>query len=178
MYPHGEVRIIHLTANEIAKVIKDYDVCYSIAKLFIAKRREESETKARKWHHENLIKQVYSEYTRAAEVVGVWLRGDLRGQGQSERIKNLLSINRVLPDTFPDENSLKTYRKQKDPYLERNIKYMVSERGIRTDKWRLYCSIWFKSADEFNNPNVDFRRKAKDIDMLNPTIINKFLNDN
>lgn len=172
----SEQRIVDLTAGEITKVIKDYDVSYIIAKLFIDKRREESEENARKWHHENLIKEVYSQYNPI--LGGLWLRGDLRGQGQSERIKNLLSVNRVFPENFPDENALKTYRKQKDPYFEENIMYMVTDRGIRTNKWRLYCSIWFESQDEFNNPNVDFKRKAKDIDKLNPTIIHKFLNDN
>ena len=144
--------ILQNTALEIAKVIRDYDVCYMIATLFIDKRKKESEEKARYWHNENLIKQIYSRS---------WSPKD----------------NPSLPNTpHCPSHVLKEYRKADDPNLERNIMYMASERGIRTKKWRLYCSILFgEGNDEFNNQNVDFRRKAKDIDILGSRIIKQFI---
>tara|TARA_Y100001970_G_scaffold190117_1_gene231158 strand:- start:1580 stop:2098 length:519 start_codon:yes stop_codon:yes gene_type:complete len=144
------VKVIQDIAGQLCDIIPDYDVNYQIAKYYVQKRIEDSIEECRRYHinccKNNKIPKVMREKKRIIALMG----------------PPLSRLNDRRPIWGPISN-------EKKNTFTAMIRFMSSERGVRTPYWRTYAAAW--GIQDLDKEKLTIRDKLNDMNKIPISIV-------
>ena len=144
------VGTIESVAKQLWNLIPDYDVTYQVAKYYVQKRIEDSTEECRRYHvnrlKDNKIPKVMREKKRIIALMG----------------PPLSRLNDRRPIWGPISN-------EKKNTFTAMIRFMSSERGVRTPYWRVYSAAW--GIPDLDKEKVTIRDKINDMNKIPISIV-------
>ena len=138
-------KIIQNVAEQLHDIIPDYDVSYQVAKYYVKKRIEDSTEECRRYHvnrlKDNKIPKVMREKKRIIALMGPPDRRPIWGPISNEKKNTFLAM----------------------------IRFMSSERGVRTPYWRVYASAW--GIPDLDKEKITIRDKINDMNKIPISIV-------
>ena len=143
-------KTIQSVAEQLCTIFKDYDVSYEVARYYVQRRVEDSTEECRRYHFDCLtMKQMPKE-----------MKED----------KRLIAFIRSPLSRLPDKRAIwgPISNEKKNTFLAM-IRFMSSERGVRTPYWRVYASAW--GIPDLDKEKVTIRDKINDMNKIPISIV-------
>ena len=143
-------KTIQSVAEQLCTILKDYDVSYEVAKYYVQKRVEDSVEECRRYHFDCLtMKQMPKE-----------MKED----------KRLIAFMRLPLSRLPDKRAIwGPMTNEKKNTFSAMIRFMSSERGVRTPYWRVYASAW--GIPDLDKEKITIRDKLNDMKKIPISIV-------
>ena len=143
-------KTIQSVAEQLCTIFKDYDVSYEVARYYVQRRVEDSVEECRRYHFDCLtMKQMPKE-----------MKED----------KRLIAFIRSPLSRLPDKRAIwgPISNEKKNTFLAM-IRFMSSERGVRTPYWRVYASAW--GIPDLDKEKITIRDKINDMNKIPISIV-------
>jgi len=143
-------KTIQSVAAQLCTIFKDYDVSYEVARYYVQKRVEDSVEECRRYHFDCLtMKQMPKEMTED---------------------KRLIAFMRLPLSRLPDKRAIwGPMTNEKKNTFSAMIRFMSSERGVRTPYWRVYASAW--GIPDLDKEKITIRDKLNDMKKIPISIV-------
>ena len=143
-------KTIQSVAEQLCTILKDYDVSYEVARYYVQKRVEDSVEECRRYHFDCLtMKQMPKEMTED---------------------KRLIAYMRLPLSRLPDKRAIwGPMTNEKKNTFSAMIRFMSSERGVRTPYWRVYASAW--GIPDLDKEKITIRDKLNDMKKIPISIV-------
>ena len=143
-------KIIKNIAEQLYSIIPDYDVSYQVAEYYVQKRVEDSTEECRRYHFDCLtlrkMPKIMREQKRIIALMG----------------PPLSRLNDRKPIWGPISN-------EKKNTFSAMIRFISSERGVRTPYWRVYAAAW--GIKDLDKEKITIRDKLNDMKIIPVSII-------
>ena len=143
-------KTIQSVAEQLCTILKDYDVSYEVARYYVQRRVEDSIEECRRYHFDCLtMKQMPKE-----------MKED----------KRLIAFMRLPLSRLPDKRAIwGPMTNEKKNTFSAMIRFMSSERGVRTPYWRVYASAW--GIPDLDKEKITIRDKLNDMKKIPISIV-------
>ena len=143
-------KTIQSVAEQLCTIFKDYDVSYEVARYYVQRRVEDSTEECRRYHFDCLtMKQMPKE-----------MKED----------KRLIAFIRSPLSRLPDKRAIwGPMTNEKKNTFSAMIRFMSSERGVRTPYWRVYASAW--GIPDLDKEKITIRDKLNDMKKIPISIV-------
>lgn len=141
-------KTIQSVAEQLCLILKDYDVSYKVAELYIQKRVEDSTEECRKYHFDCLT---------------------LRQMPKKENKRTIALIHHPLSRCSDRTAIWGPITNAKKNTFSAMIRFMSSERGVRTPYWRIYASAW--GVKDLDKDKITIRDKLNDMKIIPISIL-------
>ena len=143
-------KTIQSVAEQLCTIFKDYDVSYEVARYYVQRRVEDSIEECRRYHFDCLtMKQMPKE-----------MKED----------KRLIAFMRLPLSRLPEKRAIwGPMTNEKKNTFSAIIRFMSSERGVRTPYWRVYASAW--GIPDLDKEKITIRDKLNDMKKIPISIV-------
>ena len=143
-------KTIQSVAEQLCTIFKDYDVSYEVARYYVQKRVNDSVEECRRYHFDCLtMKQMPKE-----------MKED----------KRLIAFMRLPLSRLPEKRAIwGPMTNEKKNTFSAMIRFMSSERGVRTPYWRVYASAW--GIPDLDKEKITIRDKLNDMKKIPISIV-------
>tara|TARA_Y100001970_G_C14171481_1_gene824451 strand:+ start:768 stop:1286 length:519 start_codon:yes stop_codon:yes gene_type:complete len=143
-------KTIQSVAEQLCTIFKDYDVSYEVARYYVQRRVEDTIEECRRYHFDCLtMKQMPKE-----------MKED----------KRLIAFIRSPLSRLPDKRAIwGPMTNEKKNTFSAMIRFMSSERGVRTPYWRVYASAW--GIPDLDKEKITIRDKLNDMKKIPISIV-------
>ena len=173
-------KTIQSVAEQLCIILKDYDVSYEVARYYVQRRVEDSTEECRRYHFDCLtLKQMPKEMTESKRTIILrYCATDVLDEVGETLPFFDLGLEQP-PHRRPEAEFGRPYKRaiwgpitnEKKNTFSAMIRFMSSERGVRTPYWRVYASAW--GIPDLDKEKITIRDKLNDMKKITPRIVEK-----
>ena len=143
-------KTIQSVAEQLCTIFKDYDVSYEVARYYVQKRVNDSVEECRRYHFDCLTMEQMPKEMKEDKRLIAFIRSPLSRLPEKRAIWG--------PMTNEKKNTFSAI-----------IRFMSSERGVRTPYWRVYASAW--GIPDLDKEKITIRDKLNDMKKIPISIV-------